>query len=68
MIEAIAEDPHAGPDDIRPQIVAASLIAAFGSVHDPPAPPESFSRQHAMDVIDDVMGFLRGGLEALRHR
>jgi AcrR family transcriptional regulator len=66
-IEAIAEDLHAGPDDIRPRIVAAALIAAFNAVHDPTAPPESVSPQHAMTVIEDVMSFLRGGLEALRH-
>jgi AcrR family transcriptional regulator len=68
MTEAIAEDLHAGPDDIRPQIVAAALIAAFSSIqdHDPSAPPKSFSPDQAIAVIDDVMGFLRGGLEALR--
>jgi AcrR family transcriptional regulator len=69
MTEAIAEDLHAGPDDIRPQIVAAALIAAFSSIqdHDPASSPESFSPERAMAVIDDVMGFLRAGLEALRH-
>jgi AcrR family transcriptional regulator len=69
MIEAIAEDLHAGPDDIRPQIVASALTAAFSAVHDrdPAAQPESFSPEQAMAVIDDVMGFLRGGLEALKH-
>ena len=68
MVEAIAEDLRAGPDDIRPQIVAAALIAAFTSIQDrdPSGPPESFSPEQAMAVIDDVMGFLRGGLEALR--
>jgi AcrR family transcriptional regulator len=68
MVEAIAEDLDAGPDDIRPQIVAAALIAAFSAVHDPAAPPESFSPEQAQAVIDDVMGFLRGGLEALRQQ
>ena len=66
MAEAIAEDLHAGPDDIRPRMVAAALFAAFGAIqdHDPAAPPESSSPEQAMAVIDDVMGFLRGGLEA----
>jgi AcrR family transcriptional regulator len=68
VIEAIAEDLHAGPDDIRPQIVAASLLAAFDAVHDTAAPPESFSQERAEAVIDDVLAFLRGGLEALRDR
>jgi AcrR family transcriptional regulator len=60
MVEAIAEDLHAGPDDIRPHIVAAALFATFSAVRDrdPAAPPEA--------VIDDVMGFLRGGLETLK--
>jgi AcrR family transcriptional regulator len=68
IVEAIAEDLHAGPDDIRPQIVGAALIAAFSAVHDrdPAAPPESYSPEQAMAVIDDVMRFLRGGLDALR--
>jgi AcrR family transcriptional regulator len=66
-VEALAEDMHTGPDDIRPQIVASSLIAAFEAVHDPDAPSESFSPERAAAVIDDVMRSLRGGLEALRH-
>jgi AcrR family transcriptional regulator len=68
MVEAIAEDLHAGPDDIRPQIVAAALIAAFSAVHDtdPAIEPEPLSADQAMAVIDDVMSFLRGGLDALR--
>ena len=67
MVAAIAEDLGAGPDDIRPRIVAAALTAAFTAVHDPAAPPQPKSPAEAMAKIDDVMGFLRGGLEALRH-
>ena len=69
MVEAIAEDLHAGPDDIRPHIVAAAAAAAFTTVREryPAAPPESYSPEQAMAVIDDVMDFLRGGLDALRH-
>jgi hypothetical protein len=69
MAEAIAQDLHAGPDDIRPQIVAAAIFAAFSALQDTdsPAPPQPFSLEHAMAVINDVMTFLRGGLEALRH-
>jgi hypothetical protein len=68
LVAAIGEDLDAGPDDIRPRIVAAALFAAFGAVHDPAAPPESFSPEHAMAVLDDVVAFLQGGLEALRKR
>ena len=68
MVEAIAEDLHADPDDIRPQIVAAAAAAAFTTVRerDPAATPESDSLEQAMAAIDDVMDFLRGGIEALR--
>jgi AcrR family transcriptional regulator len=67
--EAIAEDLHAGPGDIRPRMVAAALATAFSAIqdHDPATSPELASPQHTMAVIDDVMGFLRGGLEALGH-
>ncbi len=69
MLEAIAKDLHAGPDDIRPHIVAAAAAAAFTVVRDrdPGATPESDSPEQAMAVIDDVMDFLRAGLLALRH-
>src|ERR1700716_1359464 len=68
LVEAIAEDLHAGPDDIRPPIAAAAAVAAFTAVRerDPAAPPDSDSPEQAMAVIDDVMDFLRGGLEALK--
>jgi AcrR family transcriptional regulator len=68
MYEAIAKDLDADPDDIRPQIVAAALIAAFSAVveRSHAAPPESFSPEQAMAVMDDVMRFLRGGLDAFR--
>ena len=69
LVEAIAEDLHAGPDDIRPQIVAAAAVAAFTAVRerDPASPPDSDSPEQTMAVIDDIMDFVRGGLDALRH-
>ena len=30
--------------------------------------PETFSLEHAMAMIDDVLEFVRGGLDALRKR
>ena len=47
MAEAIAEDLNAGPDDIRPQIVAAAIFAAFNTLsdRDPGIPPQPFSRR-----------------------
>ncbi|HEV3128231.1 MAG TPA: TetR/AcrR family transcriptional regulator [Solirubrobacteraceae bacterium] len=70
MVDAIAKDLGAGPDDIRPQIVAAALIAAFSKLRDRDfaEPSESFSSEQAMAVVDEVIGFVRGGLEAMRRR
>jgi len=70
MVDAIAQDLNAGPDDIRPQIVAASIYAAFNALQesDHAVPPKPFSLDRATEVIDEVISFLRGGLEALRAR
>jgi AcrR family transcriptional regulator len=69
MAEAIASDLHAGADDIRPRMIAAALATAFSAIHDhdPATAPELASPQQVLAVIDDVMSFLRGGLEALGH-
>ncbi|HWF34155.1 MAG TPA: helix-turn-helix domain-containing protein [Solirubrobacteraceae bacterium] len=69
VVASIAQDLQAGPDDIRPQIVAAALMAAFAAVSDDDeAPSEAYSQEHALAVIEDVLSFLRGGLQALRER
>jgi AcrR family transcriptional regulator len=65
MVEAIAKDLRAGPDDIRPHIVAAALIAAFSAIRDRDL-TEAFSSEQAMAAVDDVIGFVRSGLEALK--
>jgi hypothetical protein len=68
MAEAIAKDLGAGPDDIRPQIVAAALLAAFSTIRerDLTAPSDSFSSEQAMAVVDQVIGFVRAGLKAFK--
>jgi AcrR family transcriptional regulator len=65
---AIAKDLGAPPNDPRPQIVAASLTAAFNALTDrskgsdgKSKTPEEFAAR-----IDPVITFLRGGLEALK--
>jgi hypothetical protein len=65
---AIAEDLGAPPNDPRPQIVAASLTAAFNALADRSESssgkansPEEFAAR-----INPVITFLRGGLEALK--
>jgi hypothetical protein len=68
IVEAIAKDLRAGPDDIRPQMVAAALMAAVSAIRDRDLadPSESLSSDQKMAAIDDVIGFVRGGLEALK--
>ncbi len=68
MVDAIAKDLRAGPDDIRPQIVAAALLAAFSTIRerDLTAPSNSFSSEQAMAVVDNVIGFVRAGLQAFK--
>jgi AcrR family transcriptional regulator len=68
LVEAIAKDLDADPNDIRPRIVAAGFGAAMTAVHDPAAPPEALSPERAMAMIDDVLEFVRGGFDALRKR
>jgi hypothetical protein len=65
---AIAEDLGAPANDLRPQIVAASLTAAFNALSDrsessggKARSPEEFAAR-----INPVITFLRGGLEALK--
>jgi AcrR family transcriptional regulator len=68
MVEAIAEDLHAEPGDIRPNIAAAAIFAAFDALQDGDShtPSEPFSIEQATAAIGEVMSFLRGGFEALR--
>jgi AcrR family transcriptional regulator len=69
MAEAIAKDRHAGPDDIRPRMIAAALATGLSAIrdHDRVTSPELASPEQVMAVIDDMMGFLRSGLEARGH-
>jgi AcrR family transcriptional regulator len=64
---AIADDLGAAEDDLRPHVVAASLSAAFGVISEreaarkrKPRSPDDVAR-----VIDPIIVFLRGGLDAL---
>jgi AcrR family transcriptional regulator len=65
---AIAADLGAPQDDKRPQLVAASLTAAFnlllerGGSKAKPYTPDEIAAQ-----IDPVFTFLRGGLDALKY-
>jgi AcrR family transcriptional regulator len=65
---AIAKDLDAPPNDLRPQVVAASLTAAFNVLSErgggPSAKPKSAADMAAL--IDPVITFLRGGLDGLK--
>jgi AcrR family transcriptional regulator len=65
---AIAKDLDAPPNDLRPQVVAASLTAAFNVLSErgggSSAKPKSAADMAAL--IDPVITFLRGGLDGLK--
>jgi AcrR family transcriptional regulator len=65
---AIAKDLDAPENDVRPQVVAASLTAAFNvlSERGGDAKKKSKSAADLAAAIDPVITFLRGGLDALK--
>jgi len=69
VAESIARDlGDVGPDDIRPRLIAASVTAAFSAVRDrlQHGSGEPIPYQEALAILDQVLEFLRGGLEALQ--
>jgi AcrR family transcriptional regulator len=70
LAESIAKDLGAGPGDLRPLLIAASITAAFMSVRDRFLAAESggepLSHEEGMAILDQVLEFLRGGVEALQ--
>jgi AcrR family transcriptional regulator len=68
VAESIARDLDADPDDVRPLLIAASVTAAFNAVRDRLVEDSDgpVSHQDALGVLDEVLEFLRGGLEALQ--
>ena len=71
LAESIGKDLGAKPDDIRPLLIAASVTAAFTSVRDrfleAETGGEPLTHEQGMAILDQVLEFLRGGLEALQH-
>jgi AcrR family transcriptional regulator len=68
---SIAQDlGDVGPDDVRPRLIAASVTAAFSAVRDrlQDGPGEPISHEEALAILDQVITFLRGGLEALERQ
>jgi AcrR family transcriptional regulator len=69
LAESIARDLGAGPDDIRPLLIAASVTAAFNAARDrlhARSSSEAITHEDALAILDQVVEFLRGGLEALQ--
>jgi AcrR family transcriptional regulator len=70
LAESIAKDLGAEPGDLRPLLVAASMATAFTSVSDrifaAEAAGKPLAPEEGMAIIDQVLEFLRGGLEALQ--
>jgi AcrR family transcriptional regulator len=70
LVESIARDLDAGPDDLRPLLIAASTTAAFMSVRDrffeAEVSGEPVSHERGMAILDQVLEFTRAGVEALQ--
>jgi AcrR family transcriptional regulator len=71
IARSIARDlGDVGPDDLRPVLIAASVTAAFNTVRDrlvQKGPTEQMTHEEGLQILDNVVEFLRGGLEALQH-
>jgi AcrR family transcriptional regulator len=66
LAAAIAEDLDAGPDDLRAQVAAASLTAAFEVLERRDrGSSASYTAEEIAAAIDPVISFVRAGLEAL---
>ena len=70
LVESIARDLGAGPNDMRPLLIAASMTAAFMSVRDrlfeAEAGGEPIGHEQAFEILDQVLEFTRAGVEALK--
>jgi AcrR family transcriptional regulator len=69
LAASFAKDLGSDPDDIRAVLIAASATAAFKTIHDrleTEIAAETISHERAMAIVDEVLEFLRGGLDRLR--
>ncbi|HEY3728170.1 MAG TPA: TetR family transcriptional regulator [Solirubrobacteraceae bacterium] len=68
IAESIAKDLDAAPGDIRPPLIAASIRAAFTTARErlEAQSGEPITHEQAMGILDEVLEFLRGGLQALQ--
>jgi AcrR family transcriptional regulator len=69
LAESFAQDLGAGPDDVRPGLIAASMTAAFAAMRDRlEAAADMPEHSEVMEILDEVLEFMQGGLEAMRAR
>ena len=70
LLEAIADDLDEPRDALRPRLVAAAAMAALtsleGSFDEKAEQLVPAAKAEALAVLDDVMLFLRGGIDALQ--
>jgi AcrR family transcriptional regulator len=70
LAESIARDLGAEPGDMRPVLIAASMTAALTTVRDRFFEAElacqPVTHEQGMAILDEVLEFLRGGLEAMQ--
>lgn len=69
LAESFAKDLGSDPDDIRAVLIAASATAAFKTLQDrleSETVGETISHEDTMAIVDEVLEFLRGGLDRLR--
>jgi AcrR family transcriptional regulator len=70
LAESIARDLGTDPGDIRSLLIAASMTAAFEAVSERFFEAESggepMTHAQSMAILDQVLEFLRGGLEAIQ--
>jgi AcrR family transcriptional regulator len=59
--EGVARDLGDAPDSLRPTLVAAAATAAINAIDE-----SATGKAEAMEMLDQALVFLRGGVEALR--
>jgi AcrR family transcriptional regulator len=68
LAEQIARDLGDRPDDVRPRMIASSVIGALSALDvkgtdKGESPP---TKEEALAIVDEALTFLQGGLDALR--
>jgi len=70
LVKSIARDLGAGPDDMRPLLIAASMTAAFTAFRDrffeAQAGGEPLSHEQGITILEQVLEFTRAGVAALQ--